>query len=69
VALTAARNGWRRMTLTRPVLDRARRILWLVTGAGKARALERLLHGDPAVPAGRIRRERALVVADAAAVG
>jgi 6-phosphogluconolactonase len=57
------------MTLTRPVLDRARRILWQVVGAGKARALERLVHADPGIPAGRVRRERALVVADAAASG
>jgi 6-phosphogluconolactonase len=67
VAVTGIRNGRRRMTLTRPVLGRARRILWQVAGAGKARALERLLAGDPGIPAGRVRREGALVVADEAA--
>jgi 6-phosphogluconolactonase len=67
VAVTAVHNGRRRMTLTRPVLDRARRVVWLVAGAGKARALERLQHADPGIPAGRVRRDRALVLADAEA--
>jgi 6-phosphogluconolactonase len=68
VALTAgAYRGRRRMTLTRPLLDRARRILWLVTGASKAEALRRLRDGDESIPAGRLRRSRALVLADRAA--
>src|SRR5215475_2514913 len=55
VALTGGvYQGHRRMTLTYPVLDRARRILWLVTGAGKVEMLVRLLNGDPAIPAGRV---------------
>ncbi len=37
VALTAPYQGHPRMTLTFPVLDRARRVLWVVTGAGKGR--------------------------------
>jgi len=68
VAVTGVRSGRRRMTLTRPVLDRARRIVWEVVGASKARALERLIHADPGIPAGRVRRERAIVVADEAAL-
>ena len=57
----------RRMTLTYPMLDRARRILWVVTGADKAAMLDRLRAADASIPAGRIRQENALVVADRAA--
>jgi len=57
------------MTLTFPAIDRARRILWLVTGAGKAAALERLRAGDRSIPAGRVRSDRAVLLADAAATG
>ena len=57
------------MTLTYPVLNRARRILWLVTGEDKVGALRRLRDGDPSIPGGRVSREQALVVADAAAAG
>lgn len=67
VAATGAYRGHRRLTLTFPALDRARRILWLVTGSDKAAALARLRRGDAAIPAGRVRRDRALVLADVAA--
>ena len=67
VAVTGAYAGRRRMTLTYPALDRARRILWVVTGAGKAPVLPRLAAGDPTIPAGRVRADRAVMLADAAA--
>jgi 6-phosphogluconolactonase len=67
VALTGEYEGRRRMTLTYPVLDRARRILWMVTGAEKAGALARLRDGDRSIPGGRVRADRALVLADRAA--
>ncbi|MFN8160783.1 MAG: 6-phosphogluconolactonase [Solirubrobacterales bacterium] len=70
VAMTAsAYQGHRRMTLTYPALDLARRILWLVTGAEKRDALERLLAADPSIPAGRVRNDEMLLVADAGAAG
>ena len=59
VALTAPYQGRRRMTLTYPILNRARRILWVVTGAEKAPMLARLQAGDTGIPAGRVNRERA----------
>lgn len=59
----------RRMTLTFPVLDRARNILWIVTGAGKRDALAALLEGKADIPGNRVRRDRAVVVADDAALG
>ena len=67
VALTGVYQGRRRMTLTYPMLNRARRILWLVTGSDKIDALARLRDGDVSIPAGRIRSDQALVLADRAA--
>ena len=67
VVITARYRGWRRMTLTYRVLERARRILWLITGADKAPMLPMLLRGDPSIPAGRVRGAEQLVLADAAA--
>jgi 6-phosphogluconolactonase len=64
-----AYQGRRRMTLTYPVLDRARRVLWLVTGSEKVGMLARLRAGDRSIPAGRVRQEHALVLADRAAAG
>ena len=67
VALTGIYQGRRRMTLTYPVINRARRILWLVTGGEKVDALSRLRRGDQSIPAGRIVQDRAVIVADRAA--
>jgi len=67
VALTGPYQGRRRMTLTYPVLNHARRILWMVTGAEKAGMLVRLRDADRSIPAGRVTQDRALVLADRAA--
>lgn len=69
VALTGEYQGRRRMTLTYPLLDRARRILWVVTGDNKAAVLPRLRDADPTIPAGRVRQANAVVLADRAAAG
>jgi 6-phosphogluconolactonase len=69
VALTGFYQNRRRMTLTYPMLNRSRRILWVVTGSDKVDALARLSDGDVSIPAGRIRHEQALVLADRAAQG
>lgn len=69
VAVTEPYRGRRRMTLTYPALNRAGAILWLVTGTEKIEALARLRRGDPSIPAGRIRQDAALVLADRAAAG
>jgi 6-phosphogluconolactonase len=68
VALTGSYRGFRRMTLTYPVLDGARRILWLVTGPGKTEALLRLCRSDRSIPAGGVSQEQALLLVDEAAV-
>ena len=69
VAVTGLYQGRRRMTLTYPVIDRARCLLWLVTGEEKAQMLARLLRGDRSIPAGRVEAGRAVVIADRAAAG
>jgi 6-phosphogluconolactonase len=70
VALTGGvYQGRRRMTLTYPMLNRSRRILWVVTGSEKVGMLARLRAGDRSIPAGRVRRDQALVIADRAAAG
>jgi 6-phosphogluconolactonase len=68
VAMTGVYMNRRRMTLTYPILNRSRRILWLVTGSEKSAMLKRLLAADPSIPSGRVRQEGALVLADRAAV-
>jgi 6-phosphogluconolactonase len=69
VAPTGVYQGRRRMTLTYPVLNRSRRVLWLVTGSEKGGMLGRLRAGDESIPAGKVRQDRALVLADRAAAG
>ena len=69
VAMTGVYQGRRRMTLTYPMLNRARRVLWVVTGSEKVEMLRRLRDGDTSIPAGRIQREQAVVLADQAAAG
>lgn len=64
VAATGVYAGHRRLTLTCAAINRARRVLWLVSGADKAEALVRLADGDPAVPAGRVASSQAVVVTD-----
>src|SRR5271156_5228519 len=67
VALTGVYQGRRRMTLTYPIINRARGILWLVNGSEKVAMLARLRNGDPSIPAGRVRQDQAVVFADKAA--
>lgn len=67
VALTGVYMKRRRMTLTYPMLNRSRRILWVVTGADKVAMLPRLRAADASIPAGRVHQENALVLADRAA--
>src|SRR4029077_18518727 len=67
VALTDVYQERRRMTLTCPMLNRSRRILWLVTGSDKVEARARLRDVDESIPAGRIQQDQAVVLADRAA--
>src|SRR5207247_10786200 len=50
------------LPLRRP--NRARRSVWLVAGREKAEMLARLCETDRSIPAGRVRQERGVVLAD-----
>lgn len=67
VAPTGIYRKRRRLTLTYPLLNRSRCVLWVVTGREKADMIARLLNGDATIPAGRIRSDNALVLCDNAA--
>jgi 6-phosphogluconolactonase len=69
VALTGIYQNRRRMTLTYPIINRSRRVLWLVTGGEKVGMLARLQAGDGSIPAGRVSSDHAVVLADRAAAG
>jgi 6-phosphogluconolactonase len=69
VAVTGIYQGRRRMTLTYPLINRSRQVLFVVTGREKAQMLNRLLAGDESIPAGRVRSAGTLVLADEAAAG
>jgi 6-phosphogluconolactonase len=64
VAVVGPYRGHRRMTLTPPLVNRARSVLWLVSGAEKAPVLRRLLEGDPSLPSSRVDPGRSVVFAD-----
>jgi len=67
VAVTGVYQSRRRMTLTYPIINRARQVLWLVTGSDKSEMVHRLYDGDKTIPAGRVQQDRALILADRAA--
>jgi len=64
VAITGVYMGRRRMTLTYPILNRSRRILFLVTGKEKVDTLPKLLAADTSIPSARIRQDHVLILAD-----
>jgi 6-phosphogluconolactonase len=64
VAITGDYQGHPRMTLTYPALNDAGRIVWLITGPDKREPLRKLLEGDESIPAGRVRNDHMIVVAD-----
>ncbi|HEV7400410.1 MAG TPA: 6-phosphogluconolactonase [Solirubrobacterales bacterium] len=68
VALTeTAYQGHPRMTLTYPALATAGKIVWLITGPDKVEALAKLQAGDTSIPAGRVKNDDMIIVADEAA--
>ncbi|CAB4530245.1 unannotated protein [freshwater metagenome] len=67
-ATTAKYQGHERVTMTYRMLNRARCVVWLVTGASKRSALSALLREDPAIPAAHVRPTRSIIVADQSAL-
>jgi 6-phosphogluconolactonase len=64
VTLTGVYQGRRRMTLTFPMINRSRRILWLATGVAKVPMIERLMRADPTIPAGHVPQTNAWLLTD-----
>lgn len=64
IAISNEYQGLRRMTMTYPTINAARRRLWIVTGANKRPMLKRLYHGDSGIPAGLVERDNAVILAD-----
>src|SRR5277367_4775244 len=61
IAITGIYQGRRRMTMTYPVINRARKIMWLVSGKDKVNAFPKLRAADPSIPCGRISQAQALL--------
>jgi len=61
-------EAWR-MTLTYPVLNAGREVMFVVTGAEKAAAVRAIRSGQSDLPAGRVRARRTRWILDAAAGG
>jgi len=69
VAITGVYQNHQRMTLTYPVINRARKILWVVTGKEKTEALCHLLNRDASIPGGVVQQNQATLFADTTALG
>lgn len=69
IAVTELYRGTRRLSLTYPILNRARSIVWLAAGGNKAEPLQGLLEYDNRIPAGRIDTAKSIVIVDTPALG
>ncbi len=63
-----SRQMWR-LTLTFPVIDAAREVVFLATGENKANAIRHIRSGRSPLPAARVRGRRVVWLIDAAAAG
>lgn len=63
--------GWRRLTFTLPLINAARRVMFLITGESKAAPLRQMMESDrePSLPAARVRPSHGnlIIFADRAA--
>ncbi len=67
VAMSEEYQGRIRMSLTWPVLDRAKELLWVIGGESKRPAVQLFLDNDPRIPATLPTQARATVLLDEAA--
>jgi len=63
-----SRQVWR-LTITYPVIDAAREVVFLATGENKANALRHIRSGRSPLPAARVHARRVVWLIDAAAAG
>ena len=64
VGVSRVYQGYRRLTLTLPVLNCARAIVWFAVGASRRTILTRLHDDDPEIAASHVRRDRATCFTD-----
>jgi 6-phosphogluconolactonase len=64
LGVSRAYQGHRRLTLTLPVLNSARTVVWFAVGAGRRAILKRLQEGDPEIAASHVQRDRSVVFTD-----
>ena len=69
VALTGIYQGRHLLTLTYPIINRSRKLLWLITVSEKNEMFKRLIERDLSIPAGCILQENTMVLADKDAAG
>jgi len=69
IAMAEPYQGRRRMTLTYRAIERCEHLVWVVTGADKREALNRLVTGDRSIPAGCVRHGHSVFFVDRAAAG
>jgi len=62
--VSQARAEHRRLSLTLPTINRARCILWYVTGSSRRAAMTQLFANEPSIPASRIERQHATCISD-----
>ena len=60
IGVSRPHENYRRLSLTLPVLDRARCIVWFVVGAARREPLACFFARDLAIPANRLQSERAI---------
>jgi 6-phosphogluconolactonase len=64
VGISRVYESHRRLTLTLPVLNNARSVVWFATGEGRREALARLRAGDPGIAASHVQGDRAVCFTD-----